>query len=83
MLWVLLPIEVRNVATIFYSSLISFAITYSSKRSQYAFQSSELGLYNPIIRVAILVASCCVLGFVVYYHRVTRAQTKCFTQLLY
>ena len=26
---------------------------------------------------------CCVLGFVIYYYRVKRAQTKCSTQLLY
>ena len=26
---------------------------------------------------------CCILGFVIYYYRVKRAQTKCSTQLLY
>ena len=31
----------------------------------------------------IIDATCCVSGFVMYYYRVKRAQTKCSTQLLY
>ena len=80
----LMNVKQFEVAEIFFSSLISFVITYCSKRVRYAFQSSELGSKKSVIpREAIFVASFCVLGFVICYYRVKRAYTKCSTQLLY